>query len=40
MGDELLITKWNLHSLPKDLLSIENAIILEQSRRFCLIIDP
>lgn len=40
MGDPLTILQWHLKSLPRDDLSIENAIILTECRRWPLIIDP
>lgn len=40
-ADDLTITNWvDKYKLPNDAISIENAIIIEQSKRFPLIIDP
>ncbi|XP_046384032.1 dynein axonemal heavy chain 12-like [Ischnura elegans] len=40
MEDEVNIQEWLNMGLPKDLHSVENAVITRNSRRFCLIIDP
>ncbi|KAL4464296.1 hypothetical protein ABPG72_011341 [Tetrahymena utriculariae] len=40
LGKPVLIQQWNLAGLPKDDTSIENGIIIEQSRRWPLMIDP
>lgn len=40
LGRPILIQQWNLAGLPKDETSIENGIIIEQSRRWPLMIDP
>ncbi len=40
VGDNLKIRQWELFGLPKDLLSRDNAIIVEKSRRWPLFIDP
>lgn len=40
LGDEVKIQLWNICGLPKDNTSIENGIIIEQSRRWPLMIDP
>ncbi|KAL9652089.1 hypothetical protein ABK040_015890 [Willaertia magna] len=40
LGDPLLIRSWNQFGLPSDKLSIENAIILSNARRWPLMIDP
>lgn len=40
LGDAVLIRSWNIFGLPSDLFSIDNAIIVTNSRRFPLMIDP
>lgn len=40
LGDPIKIRTWNIEGLPSDDFSIENAIIMEKSRRWPLIIDP
>lgn len=40
IGVPVIIQGWNLCGLPKDDTSTENGIIIEKSRRFCLMIDP
>lgn len=40
LGDPVLIRSWNIHGLPSDLFSIDNAIIVTNSRRWPLMIDP
>jgi len=40
LGDQVKIQSWNIAGLPKDDTSIENGIIIDQSRRWCLMIDP
>ena len=34
------IRKWNADGLPRDLISIENAILVTRGRRWPLMIDP
>jgi dynein heavy chain len=38
--DEATIGQWNLDGLPKDILSIQNGIMVESSERYPLLIDP
>ena len=38
--DEATIGQWNLEGLPKDVLSIQNGIMVESSDRYPLMIDP
>lgn len=40
LGDPVLIRAWNIFGLPNDLFSIDNAIIVTNSRRWPLMIDP
>lgn len=40
LGSEVKINSWNMFGLPRDPFSIENAIIMDNSRRWCLFIDP
>lgn len=40
LGDPVLIRSWNIFGLPTDLFSIDNAIIVTNSRRWPLMIDP
>lgn len=40
LGDPVKILSWNLNGLPKDDSSIENGIIIANSRRWPLMIDP
>ena len=40
LGDAVRIREWQLAALPNDQFSIENAIIIENARRWPLMIDP
>jgi len=40
LGNPVQIRDWNLQGLPRDTLSIDNAIIMSKSRRWPLMIDP
>lgn len=40
LGDAVSIRAWNIFGLPNDSFSIENAIIIHNSRRWPLMIDP
>ena len=40
LGDPVKIREWNMAHLPNDNFSIDNAIIIEQSTRWPLMIDP
>ncbi|XP_068083304.1 dynein axonemal heavy chain 7 [Anabrus simplex] len=40
LGDAVQIRAWNIFGLPSDTFSIDNAIIIKNSRRFPLMIDP
>ncbi|KAI8999183.1 dynein heavy chain and region D6 of dynein motor-domain-containing protein [Gaertneriomyces semiglobifer] len=40
LGDSVKLREWELHGLPKDFLSRDNAIIVQQARRWPLFIDP
>ncbi|EFN75890.1 Dynein heavy chain 7, axonemal [Harpegnathos saltator] len=40
LGEPVLIRSWNIFGLPSDLFSIDNAIIVMNSRRWPLMIDP
>ncbi|KAI8807084.1 dynein heavy chain and region D6 of dynein motor-domain-containing protein [Cladochytrium replicatum] len=40
LGDPIKIRAWNISGLPSDQFSIDNGIIVEQARRWPLMIDP
>lgn len=40
LGDQVKLREWELNGLPKDALSKDNAIIVQNSRRWPLLIDP
>lgn len=40
LGSELRIQNWNINGLPRDMFSTENGIIMENSSRYSLFIDP
>lgn len=40
LGTEIKINSWNMYGLPRDSFSIENAIIMDNSKRWSLFIDP
>ncbi|KAK2581073.1 hypothetical protein KPH14_006115 [Odynerus spinipes] len=40
LGTEIKINSWNIYGLPSDPFSIENAIIMDNSKRWSLFIDP
>jgi len=40
MGDQVKIRAWNIQGLPKDEFSTENAIMMDNARRWSLCIDP
>ncbi|XP_043503405.1 dynein axonemal heavy chain 12-like [Polistes fuscatus] len=40
LGTEIKINSWNIFGLPRDPFSIENAIIMDNSKRWSLFIDP
>jgi len=40
LGDPVKIRAWNIDGLPSDNFSVENAIIIQNSRRWPLFIDP
>lgn len=40
LGTEIKINSWNLYGLPRDAFSIENAIIMDNSKRWSLFVDP
>ncbi|CAJ1371943.1 unnamed protein product [Effrenium voratum] len=40
LGDEVQIRQWVIDKLPNDQVSVENAIIIQRSRRWPLMIDP
>lgn len=40
LGSEMKIQNWNIAGLPHDIFSIENAIIMDNSTRYSLFIDP
>lgn len=40
LGTEIKINSWNIFGLPRDSFSTENAIIMDNSKRWSLFIDP
>jgi len=40
LGNPVEIREWNIHGLPVDAFSVENAIIVKKTRRWPLCIDP
>ncbi|KAJ9581294.1 hypothetical protein L9F63_023528, partial [Diploptera punctata] len=40
LGSDIKIQAWNIASLPNDSFSVENAIIVDKSRRYSLLVDP
>lgn len=40
LGEPVVIRKWQLDGLPRDALSTENAVLVANSRRWPLFIDP
>ncbi|KAL3319655.1 Dynein heavy chain 6, axonemal [Cichlidogyrus casuarinus] len=40
MGDAFLLRKWNAEGLPRDSVSTDNALLVVQSKRWPLMIDP
>lgn len=40
MVDDATVGEWNLQGLPKDTLSVQNAIMVTNSDRYPLLIDP
>jgi dynein heavy chain len=40
LGSEIKINSWNIYGLPRDSFSIENAIIMDSTKRCSLFIDP
>ena len=40
LGDPVDIRRWQIYGLPRDALSVDNAIIVQYSRRWPLFIDP
>lgn len=40
LGDPVKIVQWTSNDLPSDEFSIENAIIMDHSERWSLMIDP
>eukprot|EP00928_Gymnodinium_smaydae_P008329 TRINITY_DN13035_c1_g3_i1.p1 TRINITY_DN13035_c1_g3~~TRINITY_DN13035_c1_g3_i1.p1 ORF type:complete len:2552 (-),score=764.33 TRINITY_DN13035_c1_g3_i1:28-7683(-) len=40
LGQPVLIQQWSVAGLPNDNLSVENGIIIDTARRWCLMIDP
>jgi len=39
-GDSYQIRKWHVNELPLDHVSVNNALVIEKTTRFCLLIDP
>ncbi|XP_062929153.1 dynein axonemal heavy chain 3-like [Mobula hypostoma] len=40
LGDPVTIMEWQLHGLPRDMFSVDNAIIVTSAQRWALMIDP
>ncbi|XP_076222913.1 dynein heavy chain at 62B [Nomia melanderi] len=40
LGTEIKINSWNIFGLPRDSFSVENAIIMDNSKRWSLFVDP
>eukprot|EP00062_Callorhinchus_milii_P022724 gi/632980863/ref/XP_007907272.1/ PREDICTED: dynein heavy chain 3, axonemal-like [Callorhinchus milii] len=40
LGDPVRILEWQLHGLPRDIFSVDNAIIVTSAQRWPLMIDP
>ena len=40
MGDPVQIRNWQIYGLPRDILSVDNGIVVQHSRRWPLFIDP
>lgn len=40
LGSEIKINSWNIFGLPRDSFSTENAIIMDNSKRWSLFVDP
>lgn len=40
LGDPILIRQWQIYGLPRDFLSIENGVLVANSKRWPLFIDP
>lgn len=40
LGSEIKINSWNIFGLPRDTFSTENAIIMDNTMRWSLFIDP
>lgn len=40
LGSEIKINSWNIFGLPRDSFSTENAIIMDNTKRWSLFIDP
>ncbi|XP_050357868.1 dynein axonemal heavy chain 1-like [Nymphalis io] len=40
LGDAVVIRNWQMYGLPRDPLSVESAVLMSNSRRWPLIIDP
>lgn len=39
-GDSYKIRKWHINQLPSDSMSVNNALVVEKTKRFSLLIDP
>ncbi|KAK6626143.1 hypothetical protein RUM43_006448 [Polyplax serrata] len=40
LGDPILIRQWQIYGLPRDFLSVENGVLVANSKRWPLFIDP
>lgn len=40
LADPVKVRSWQIAGLPKDTLSVENGVVTQYSRRWCLFIDP
>ena len=39
-GDSYKIRQWHLNYLPQDQMSVNNALVIEKTKKFCLLVDP
>ncbi|CAF4792614.1 unnamed protein product, partial [Rotaria magnacalcarata] len=40
LGEPIKIQAWNINGLPKDAFSVDNAVTIQNSNRWPLMIDP
>lgn len=39
-GDSYTMRRWHQHHLPPDTVSINNALVIQKTKRYCLVLDP